>query len=123
MLIDRPHSFLTLGLGDDLTRVFHDDLVGLKCAVAAHTVSAIGRLDDLHADIVLASSLGPLFKLIETSIPTLRTHPAVAFIALVEHVTVLTFLVAAGFRRAHALRQLTVLVCTPYTGCIPHKDV
>lgn len=123
MLVDRPHSFLTLCLSDNLTRVLHNDLVGLKGAVTPNTVPTIGRLDDFHADVVLASSLGPLLKLLETAVATLLTHPAITFITLVEHVTVLTFLVAARFWRAHALGQLTVLVCPPYTARLSHKDV
>lgn len=123
MLIDRPHSFLTLRLGDNLTRVLHNNLVGLKGAVAPNTVPTIRRLDDFHADVVLASSLGPLLELLETAVTALLTHSAITFITLVEHVAVLTLLVAARFWRAHALGQFTVLVCPPYTGRLSHKDV
>ena len=122
-LIDRPHSFLTFRLRDYFPCVLHDDLVGFECAVAANTVSTVQCFDHLDPDVVLASGLGPLLDLIETSITTIGTQTAITVVAFVEHVAVLTILITASFRDTHTFRELRVFVRPPYATRLADEHI
>lgn len=101
-LVYCPHPLLTLKLCDNLSSVLNNNLIGLKGAIAAHTIPTIRSLDHLHSDIVLATGLGSLLELVEAAVATVRPQPAVAIVTLVEHIAVLTVLITAIFLGAHA---------------------
>ena len=104
LLVRRSHPFLAFRLSDDLSRVFHDDLIWVECAVTANTVSTIWRFDDLDTDVVLPSGLGSLLELVEATVTTIATQAAIAVVAFVEHIAVLAIFVAAGVCGTHAFR-------------------
>lgn len=123
ILVHSAHPPLTLGLCDNFSSILNNDLIWLECAIAADTVATIGSLDDLNADVILASSFGSFLELREAAISTLRTQPAIAIVALVKHVAVLTVLVTAGFFLAHAAGQLELLVRSPLIGSVTNKNI
>jgi len=95
VFVDSPHASFTLRLGYDFAGIFHDYLVGLKSAIATHTIPSICSLDDLDTDVVFTSSLRSLFQLLKTSITTIGSETAVAAITFIEHEPVLAVLIAA----------------------------
>lgn len=123
VLVYRSHSPLAFSLSDDFTRVFHNDLVGLECAVAANSVAAILCFNDLDTNVVLATDFGSVLKLFKAPIATVRAQPAIAIITLVQHVPILAIFVAASLLRTHTVGQVDMLVCAPYAPSISHKDV
>lgn len=108
---------------DDLPGILDDDLVRLKGTIATDTIATIGSLDDFNADVILAACFRSLLELTETAIPTFRTQSAIAAVALVEHVAVLTVLIAACLFLAHASGQLELFVSSPLFGGVTHKDI
>lgn len=123
VLVHRPHAPLTLKLCDDLSGVLYDDLVRLECPVASNTVSAIGGLDHLHANVVLATGLRSMLELAEITVSTLWTKSAVAAVAFVEHVPVLAVLITACILFTHAGGKLQFLVRFPLTSRVANKNV
>lgn len=92
------HSPLTLFLCNDLARILYNDLAGLESAARSNTKPFVDRLDQLYAHVVLVASLVAFFQVGETSVlAELGADVAVAVIALVEHISVLTVFIAAGF--------------------------
>lgn len=100
LLVYSAHTFLALSLSNDLAGVLHNDLVRLKGAVTANAVSTIWGLDHLNTHVIFASGLSSLLELFEVPIATLRTYAANPVIAFIEHVAVLTELIATGLWRA-----------------------
>lgn len=64
-----------------------------------------------------------MLELVEISVSTLWAESAVATVALVEHVAILTILITAGLLLAHASRQFQLLVGFPFAGSISNKNV
>lgn len=122
-LVHGPHSLLTLPLGDNLSCVLHNNLIRLKSAITSDAIASIWSLNDLDSYIVLATGLGSVLELIEVAVTTLWTQSTVAVVTLVEHIAVLTVLVATSFFKAHASRKLQVLVRFPLTSSIAHKNI
>jgi hypothetical protein len=110
-------------LGDDLAGVFDNDLVRFERPVAADSIPAIHRFDDLDTNVVLAACLRAMLELLKIAIPTVRSQSAIAVVAFVEHVPVLTIFVATCILRAHASRELRMLVRLPEAGCLANKDI
>jgi hypothetical protein len=123
VLVYRSHPLLALGLSYDFTSIFNDNLVGLECAIAADAVSAVGCLDDFHANIVFSPGLCPLLKLLKASVATVRAQSTVSIVTFVEHVPILTVLVASCLFCAHAFGQFHVLVGSPYTTRLSNKNI
>jgi hypothetical protein len=60
VLIIFVHPSITLVFGDNFSSVFHNDLVGLKTAIASDTIATILSFDDLNANSVLSTTLAAL---------------------------------------------------------------
>lgn len=123
ILVHSAHPPLTLRLCDDLSSILDNDLIRLECSIAADTITTVGSLDDLNADVILAARFRPLLELTEIAIPTFWTQSAITAVALVKHVTVLAVLITASLFLAHASGQLELLVCSPLFGSVTNKDI
>lgn len=73
ILVNCSHSSFALSLSDDLSRVFHDDLVRFESPIAADAITAVFCLDNLDTYIVFASSLGSLLEFFEAAVSALGT--------------------------------------------------
>ena len=124
ILVSLVHPKITLILCYDLTSVLNNDLIGLKCTVASHSVSAVDRLNDFDADVILASILCTLLQSSECTIGTVTgADSAITVIALIEHETIEAFFVAAIFGRAYTCRCLKRLRFLPDRGGFSNKDI
>jgi hypothetical protein len=104
ILVFLVHPAVTLFYRDDLARVLHDDLVGLKAAVAADAVASVSCLKDLNAHAVSTALLGPCLQRLEGAVVAeLLPNVAVGLVTLVEHDAVLAIFTAPILRLAHAL--------------------
>ncbi len=103
MFVDLIHSPVALFLCYNLTSIFHDDLVRLEAAVAADSVTAVRRLDNLDTDAILAA-LGSTSSQGRkgTVCAQVFAQVAVPLIALVEHDAVLAVVTTALVGRANA---------------------
>lgn len=105
------HATLTLGLSDDLTRVLHDDLVGLETAVAPHAVSTIRGLENLNTNAESTTLLGTLSQILECAVlAVVLANIAVGVVALIQHDAVLAVLGATIVGLADALRLVILEV-------------
>lgn len=123
VLIDCPHAPFTLILCDDLARVLHNDLVRLKCTVAAYTIPSISCLNDLHSNVVFPTSLGTLLKFLEAPVAAVRSDTTVGGVTFVVHESVLTVFVAASLFIAKASRKLDLFIFSPKARSIADKNV
>lgn len=103
VLVDSPHPPFAFGLSQNLAGILHDDLVRLKGTVAAHSISTVWCFDNFDANVVFPSSLAALFELLEASVPAFASQPAIAVVAFVKHVAILTVLVTASLFGTKAL--------------------
>lgn len=123
VLVYSPHSPLTLPLVDDLTCVLHNNLIWFKAAIAANAIASICSLYNLNSNIILAASLGAMFKLIETAVTAFWAQSTIATVTFVEHITVLAVLVTTSILSAHASRKLQFLVCFPLASRVTHEHI
>lgn len=82
-------------MSEDLPRVFDDNLIRLKGAVTAHSISTIWRFDNFDADIVFSPSFGTLLQLLEASVTAFPSQSAITVVAFVKHVAILAVLIAS----------------------------
>lgn len=125
-LILLVHSALTFSLCDDLTGVFHDDLVRLEASVASNSITAICGLDDLHANAEATALLGPRIQPLESAVLTvLLANVAIRIVALVEHYAVLAVLSTPILGLANTLRLivLEVISLSPVCSSISDKSI
>ena len=126
ILVHLIHAPLALLFRDNLTRVLHNDLVWLKAAIAADTITAITSLVNLDTNAIPAALLGSFLKILEGTVHAeTLAEAAVCVIALVEHDAVLAVLAAPVFRLADTPRckVLEVRSLLPVCGSISNKSV
>lgn len=102
VFVDLIHSSVALFFCDNLTSIFHDNLVRFEAAVAAHSVTTVRGLDNLDTDTILAafgSTSGQGRK--GTVCAKFFAQAAVALVTLVKHYTVLAIVTTTVLRRAN----------------------
>lgn len=83
------HALFAFVLRNNLSCVFDNDLVWLKCTIASDTVSPICCLDDFDADVVLPALFVALLETFKGPIvAVIGADVAVCVVAFVEHVPV-----------------------------------
>jgi hypothetical protein len=111
VLIHLIHPPLTLFLGDDLSSVFHDDLVGAEATIAPDAVAPIARFYDLNTNAEPATLLGSILKELEGAVGAMgEADIAVRLVALVQHDAVLALVATALLGLADALRLVVLEV-------------
>lgn len=93
---------ITLILSNDLARVLHNNLIGLKCTVRSYTMATVHCLHDFNAYVVFAAGFTSFLQFCEGSIRAALTHVAISLVAFVEHEAVKAILVATGLCCAYA---------------------
>lgn len=96
VLIHFIHPPLTLLLGDNLSGVFHDDLVGAEAAIAPDAVAPIARFYHLNTNAEPSTLLSPILEELEGAVGAMgEADIAVRLVALVEHDAVLALVSTA----------------------------
>jgi hypothetical protein len=105
VLVFVVHASLALFLRDDLTRVFHNDLIRVEVAIAANAIATVRGLDNLDANTVLAAFASTSHEIGKGAVVAkLLANIAIVVVAFVEHDSVLAILATAIVGSAHTLR-------------------
>ena len=97
------HTRVTLLLGDDLARIFHDYLIWGKATIGTNAIATIDSLDDFDANIEFSPCLVPFLKVSKATVgAAVFANIAIAVVALIKHETVVALLVTAGLERTVA---------------------
>lgn len=101
------HPVVTLVLRYDLTRIFDDNLIGLKCPISSYAIAAVDGLHHFDTDAILSSAFVTLLQACKAAVgAVLGADVAVAVVALIEHEAVEAVFIAAFIGLADACRVL-----------------
>ena len=121
-LIDLLHAPLTLGLRNNFSRIFDNDLVGLEAPHGSDTITLIFSLHDLNT-IIVAIALCALLELCKgTILALLSSKGAVGVVTLVGHDAVVAGFPASILWVAGALRRI-LLIPLPQSRSIANEPV
>jgi hypothetical protein len=121
-LIDLLHASLTFGLRDDLSSVFHDDLMRPESSHSPYTVASILGIQYFHT-VVIAVAFGTSPQLCERPIAALLSGKStVRGVTFIRHDTIVTGVSTTIFCIAVALRGI-LLVALPQGGRIANEPV